>query len=233
MSLLDIHEHKQILQMKCQWVLVLVGKTQPPMCSSLWPLSSLARALLWRLGPWRCCRADSLTPFHFCMTQQNRPQRFLYSATDRRKQMLQTDVIKHRCDLKSPRQALGSSQTVQSTDWQQAENAARGSPFPLAEAGTDRDRYGRYKHAPAAGEHLGAARLQEGPIILQQCLPLPGAGCIVVLGEFGSRWLCQSQVFSLPESTQTAWSSKETASKETLTLSFYLVMSGKGWMSFL
>lgn len=65
---------------------------------------------------WITGGADSLTPFHFCMTQQNRPRRFLYNATDRHKQMLQTDVIKHRCDLKSPRRALGSSQTIQSTD---------------------------------------------------------------------------------------------------------------------
>lgn len=157
---------------ECWWqwvrVLVLMNKTQPPVCSSLWPPLLPPWALLWLLGPWRCCSADSLTPFHFCMTRQNRPQRFLYSATDRPKQRLQTDVIKHRCDLRNPRRALGSSQTIRSTDWQQAENTARGSPFPPAEAGrADRDRYCRYEHAPAAGGHLGAARLQQGPIILQ------------------------------------------------------------------
>lgn len=143
-----------------------------PLSSPRWAL--LTHCLLWLLGHRRCCSADSLTPLHFCMTQQNRPRRFLYNATDRHKQMLQTDVIKHRCDLKSPRRALGSSQTVQSTDWRQAGNAARGSPFPPADAGwAERDRYGRYEHAPAAGGHLGAARLQEGQSSPSSAFPFP------------------------------------------------------------
>lgn len=42
--------------------------------------------------------------------------------------MLQTAVIKHRCDLKIPRRALGSSQTACTANWRQAGSAAKDSP---------------------------------------------------------------------------------------------------------
>lgn len=114
--------------------------------------------------------------------------------------MLQTDVIKHRCDLKIPRRALGSSQIARIAERRQAGNAAGDSPFHSPGPGwAGQDRHSRHSRGPAAcWGHLGATRLQDGPsppcsalcpllaVRLQTLLSLEDPSC--------SRWSCQGQL---------------------------------------